>query len=390
MTPHPRTTRELHAAALAAGLAATFAAVLALVGSGRGYTVSLLFFLAPALILCGRLAGAPRADLRALAATALSGGLGGLVLDGLFAQRFFSFPAVESTLGWTLPALPWTESAATFPIEELLFYVTGSLFIAALYVWCDLSFVPEPEDRHAHVARPLRSPFVLDVRPAAIAALVVLAAWAVRAALDGPAGPPEYLSFQAAMLGLLGAVAWRIARLTINWRAFVVTQLTVLLVSLCWEVTLALPRGWWGYNVFWGGLTYNAHAFCLAVAEAVLEVMIGEGMVENAAKMQHVALAEMAALKAKHPSVRDYRCLGLFGTLELQKDRQGTRMAPYNGSHPAIDRLMGFFKQEGLFTISHWSTVMCNPPLCITEEQLREGFAVIDRGLEITDAVVTG
>lgn len=143
-------------------------------------------------------------------------------------------------------------------------------------------------------------------------------------------------------------------------------------------------------NVFWGGLTYNAHAFCLAVAEAVLEVMIGEGMVENAAKMQHVALAEMAALKAKHPSVRDYRCLGLFGTLELQKDRQGTRMAPYNGSHPAIDRLMGFFKQEGLFTISHWSTVMCNPPLCITEEQLREGFAVIDRGLEITDAVVTG
>lgn len=248
MTPHPRTTRELHAAALAAGLAATFAAVLALVGSGRGYTVSLLFFLAPALILCGRLAGAPRADLRALAATALSGGLGGLVLDGLFAQRFFSFPAVESTLGWTLPALPWTEGAATFPIEELFFYVTGSLFIAALYVWCDLSFVPEPEGRHARVARPLRSPFVLDVRPAAIAALVVLAAWAVRAALDGPAGPPEYLSFQAAMLGLLGAVAWRIARLTINWRAFVVTQLTVLLVSLCWEVTLALPRGWWGYR----------------------------------------------------------------------------------------------------------------------------------------------
>jgi cysteine-rich repeat protein len=60
-------------------------------------------------------------------------------------------------------------------------------------------------------------------------------------------------------------------------------------------------------------------------------------------------------------------------------------MAPYGGSHPAIDKLMGFFRQEGLYTISHWWSVMCNPPLCITEDQLREGFEIIDRGLEITD-----
>ncbi|MCY1060364.1 aminotransferase class III-fold pyridoxal phosphate-dependent enzyme [Nannocystis sp. SCPEA4] len=143
-------------------------------------------------------------------------------------------------------------------------------------------------------------------------------------------------------------------------------------------------------NVFWGGLTYNAHPFCLAVAEAVLDVMLEEDMVGNAARMQEVMLAEMAALKARHPSVRDYRAIGLFGAIELQKDRQGTRMAPYNGSHPAIDRMMAFFKQEGLFTISHWWTLMCNPPLCITEAELREGFAIIDRGLAITDEAVEG
>ncbi len=113
-------------------------------------------------------------------------------------------------------------------------------------------------------------------------------------------------------------------------------------------------------------------------------------MVGNAARMQHVMLAEMAALKARHPSVRDFRAIGLFGAIELQKDRQGTRMAPYNGSHPAIDRMMAFFKQEGLFTISHWWTLMCNPPLSITEAELREGFAIIDRGLAITDEAVEG
>ena len=143
-------------------------------------------------------------------------------------------------------------------------------------------------------------------------------------------------------------------------------------------------------NVFYGGLTYNAHALCLATAEAVLDVMENEGLVAHAAKMQDVMLAEMAALQAKHVSVRSYRALGLFGVIELQKDRDGTTMGSYGASHPAVDKLMAFFKQEGLYTISHWWNVMCNPPLCITPEQLREGFAILDRGLEITDAAVTG
>jgi taurine--2-oxoglutarate transaminase len=33
---------------------------------------------------------------------------------------------------------------------------------------------------------------------------------------------------------------------------------------------------------------------------------------------------------------------------------------------------------------------MCNPPLCITEDELAQGFAIIDKGLEICDRVVTG
>jgi hypothetical protein len=33
---------------------------------------------------------------------------------------------------------------------------------------------------------------------------------------------------------------------------------------------------------------------------------------------------------------------------------------------------------------------MCNPPLCITEDELAQGFEIIDAGLEICDRVVTG
>lgn len=38
----------------------------------------------------------------------------------------------------------------------------------------------------------------------------------------------------------------------------------------------------------------------------------------------------------------------------------------------------------------HQNQVMTNPPLSITEEQLAEGFAVLDEALEITDRAVTG
>jgi 4-aminobutyrate aminotransferase-like enzyme len=32
---------------------------------------------------------------------------------------------------------------------------------------------------------------------------------------------------------------------------------------------------------------------------------------------------------------------------------------------------------------------MTNPPLCITEAQLAEGFEILDQALEITDKAVT-
>ena len=41
-------------------------------------------------------------------------------------------------------------------------------------------------------------------------------------------------------------------------------------------------------NVFWGGLTYNSHALSLATAEAVIDVMLEEKLVENAAKLGKV------------------------------------------------------------------------------------------------------
>ena len=143
-------------------------------------------------------------------------------------------------------------------------------------------------------------------------------------------------------------------------------------------------------NVFWGGLTYNAHAFACSVALATIDVLIDEGMVENAARLGPIMRGHMEALKAKHPSVKAFRNIGLFGMVDLQQDEDGTPMAPYNGSHPAMGEFNCFLREHGLFTFCRWGSFMCNPPLCITEDELAQGFAIIDKGLEICDRVVTG
>ena len=143
-------------------------------------------------------------------------------------------------------------------------------------------------------------------------------------------------------------------------------------------------------HVFWGGLTYNAHALACSVALAVIDVLVGEGMVDNAARMQPIMRGHMDALAAKHPSVRGGRCLGLFGMIDVQKNAAGEAMAPYNGSHPAMQKLGAFFRENGLFTFVRWGSFMCNPPLCITDAQLAEGFAIIDAALDIADQAVTG
>jgi taurine--2-oxoglutarate transaminase len=47
-----------------------------------------------------------------------------------------------------------------------------------------------------------------------------------------------------------------------------------------------------------------------------------------------------------------------------------------------------FLRQEGLYTFVRWHSFFTNPPLTITEPEMREAFAIIDRGLDITDRAV--
>jgi taurine--2-oxoglutarate transaminase len=143
-------------------------------------------------------------------------------------------------------------------------------------------------------------------------------------------------------------------------------------------------------KVFYGGLTYNSHPMGCAAALATIRVYEEDGLIENARKMGAVMKQLGADLEKRHPSVGAVRSIGLFGIFELVRNRRTRQpMAPFNGTSEEMAALGRFFREQGLYTLVRWNTFYTNPPLCITEKDLREAFAIIDRGLEITDRAVT-
>ena len=119
---------------------------------------------------------------------------------------------------------------------------------------------------------------------------------------------------------------------------------------------------------------------------AGINVMVEEGMIENAARLGPIMDGHMRRLAAKHKCVRTHRNIGLFGLIELQKNVEGERLVPYAGAHPVMGKVGKYLRDNGLFTMLQWGTIMTNPPLCITDAQMAEGFEIIDGALSLVDA----
>jgi taurine--2-oxoglutarate transaminase len=139
-------------------------------------------------------------------------------------------------------------------------------------------------------------------------------------------------------------------------------------------------------RVYQGGLTYNAHPISLAAAIANIQVMQQDQLIERTSKLGPILYRMLTDLGEQHPSVGEVRSIGLFGLLELVRDRSTKEpMAPFNGNSSEMIAFRQFMLDRGVFLYTHWHTVLIIPPLIITEEQLAEGFAILDEALSITD-----
>src|SRR5918996_5366148 len=120
-------------------------------------------------------------------------------------------------------------------------------------------------------------------------------------------------------------------------------------------------------------------------------ITMAKGLTSAYVQLGAVGLRGMLQdLAARHPSVGAVRNIGLFGIVELVRNRKTMEpMAPFNGTSPEMQALGKFFREEGLYTFVRWNGFFTNPPLTITEQEMAEAFAIIDKGLYITDRAVT-
>ncbi len=143
-------------------------------------------------------------------------------------------------------------------------------------------------------------------------------------------------------------------------------------------------------KMFYGGLTYSSHPVSLAAALATISVYEEDDLIGNATRLGPVMRRHHEALAKKHPSVGAHRNLGLFGIVELVRSHDPwTPMTPFNGTSDEMKGVGAYLREHGLYAMIANNGIHTNPPLCITEGQLDEAFAILDGALDIADRAVT-
>lgn len=245
-----------------------------------GYTWSLLLFIVPSGFIAGWFLPSEGLHIpqRAFRWTLIILVPLGCMLDFIFAQWFFCYPNSYATLGIPAPAL-----GRPVPIEEYVFYLTGFLTVLLLYVWLGEFWVAayNVSDYPAEARKTLR---LLQFHPASLIVAVVLisAAWVYKKYFALPAdqgGFPGYFTVLVVGGFLPSITFYPVARRFINWRALSLTLFFMLLVSLLWEATLALPYDWWNfqhremiglYIGAWAGLPIEEIGVWMAVTYATV------------------------------------------------------------------------------------------------------------------------
>ncbi|MCX6360102.1 MAG: aspartate aminotransferase family protein [Armatimonadetes bacterium] len=130
--------------------------------------------------------------------------------------------------------------------------------------------------------------------------------------------------------------------------------------------------------------THTGNPLCCRAALASIRTIIGQGLVENARRMEGVLMPGLLAIQAAHPD-RVGRVHGKGLVAGLQMVQPGTKEPDPDLAHRIVElcfqRGLLFFAPVGV----GGACVKISPPLVITEEAVREGLAVL--GEAVAEAV---
>jgi 4-aminobutyrate aminotransferase len=130
-------------------------------------------------------------------------------------------------------------------------------------------------------------------------------------------------------------------------------------------------------HVAYGHYTHEKNPVTATAALTTLAIIEDEHLVENAARMGELALAELRELQQRHPLIGDVRGRGCMWGVELVLDRDTKEPAV-----DAADAVLYAALRRGLsFKVMAGNVLTLTPPLIITEEHLRSALAILDESL---------
>jgi lycopene cyclase domain-containing protein len=167
----------------------------------------------------------------------------GIFLDLFFGKLFFTFPNKEAMCGLSIMGIP---------VEEFVFYITGFWFILFVYVFCDEWHLKEynrPDQTYARFRSRIKRRLFLHLK-SFWWGLIIIAAGIVIKRVANPEGciVPGYFIFLVIIAYMPSFLFYRVTKSFVNWRAYFFSLIITVLISIIWEVTLALPRGYWGFQ----------------------------------------------------------------------------------------------------------------------------------------------
>lgn len=225
--------------------------------SPLGYTISLILFIVPTIALGTWLFRLRRVHIHHWSAFWLTAAIVvplWCMVDLFLGNTFFMFPNPFSTLQIYAPGYKFGVGwERTIPIEEFFFYAFGCASILLAYIWATESWLSQytmPEVIYLARAQSATRLIMIHKPSLAIGAIAFAAAflWKKYGWHEYHDGFPAYFLFELLLVMLPSTVLFRTVGHFINRPAFVYKTFALLLLSLVWEATLALPYGWWGYH----------------------------------------------------------------------------------------------------------------------------------------------
>jgi taurine--2-oxoglutarate transaminase len=141
---------------------------------------------------------------------------------------------------------------------------------------------------------------------------------------------------------------------------------------------------------FCHGHTYAYHALSLSAVKPAVEEyskLMGSGLPQRVSKYLKERLFELAD---KHPCVGDVRGIGHFYALEIVKNREtrepfDVKADKISGKALMTAKISGNAMQNGLYVVPWYDTLTIAPPLIITEAEVDEALAILEKALKIGD-----